>query len=543
MAIEKEKFFEIINKVGKSEGLDQDNLLERIKNELKGKDVGEYNKFSRNFSKEYQFSIKISEETVEDWTLLHLATACDCLLIVELLLKKKVSVSTRVKNSSKNDGPTALHVAASYGRENIVKQLLSDDRVNPSLKSKNKTPREVVGNTENKEAIVKMLEKAEKDHSRKKIKGFHIKVEEGSCHHLSQNDHMTQSSSAVNGNNATTALGNGKGKSVPIEVQMRNESKKENNDNVQSEQIASNSITGESNNIIVNKQYLPVSVKSMVEKIESPQRRSVTCSGKQTPTGEGVSSDDSGLELETTFDTSSCFEINHDGVGNEVDNQTLESLLSQIQLRDSRTRELERLDKELKQIELGKAEKEPAELKSYAAGHETRLEALGKLSEENQSLKQKTQELKSENATLKDELEKIKGQHSNDLDEHETRSEVLDKLSEENQSLKQQIQDLKSKNTTLNSELEKIKTKTDEIPLEKTEKGQLCFLKVASVNLVTMLAVGVIFSIAFQLPVLLMIAISVTSALVAGGVTYATTKPATELTELKKEVAIQQHSL
>ncbi|WP_410542767.1 hypothetical protein [Wolbachia endosymbiont of Tetranychus urticae] len=55
MAIKKQKFFEIINEVGESGGLDEDNLLERIKNELKGKDEGEYNKFSKNFSKEHQF--------------------------------------------------------------------------------------------------------------------------------------------------------------------------------------------------------------------------------------------------------------------------------------------------------------------------------------------------------------------------------------------------------------------------------------------------------------------------------------------------------
>lgn len=35
MAIEKEKFFEIINEVGKSEGLDKDNLLKRIESKLR----------------------------------------------------------------------------------------------------------------------------------------------------------------------------------------------------------------------------------------------------------------------------------------------------------------------------------------------------------------------------------------------------------------------------------------------------------------------------------------------------------------------------
>lgn len=50
MTIEKEKFFEIIHEVSESSDLDEDNVLERIKNELKGKDAGKYNKFSKNFS-------------------------------------------------------------------------------------------------------------------------------------------------------------------------------------------------------------------------------------------------------------------------------------------------------------------------------------------------------------------------------------------------------------------------------------------------------------------------------------------------------------
>ncbi|MEC4735607.1 MAG: hypothetical protein O7161_06890, partial [Wolbachia endosymbiont of Halictus tumulorum] len=65
--------------------------------------------------------------------------------------------------------------------------------------------------------------------------------------------------------------------------------------------------------------------------------------------------------------------------------------------------------------------------------------------------------------------------------------------------------------------------------------AQLSFFKIASVNLVTMLTVGVIFSVAFQLPVLSMIAISVMSSLIVGGVTYALSPQPTEL----KEVSIQ----
>ncbi|WP_264685170.1 MULTISPECIES: ankyrin repeat domain-containing protein [unclassified Wolbachia] len=433
MAIEKEKFFEIINEVSKSGGLDEDNLLERIKNELKGKDAGEYNKFSKNFSKEHQFSIKFSEEAAEDWTLLHLAAACNNLSIAEFLMKKKASVSARVKDGSKNDGLTALHIAASCGHESMVKQLLSDDRVNPSLKSKNKTPREVVGNIENKEAIVKMLKEAEQN--------FCTKHEKKTAAPADVINPVKQYDTIRSGAQAP--------------------------------------VTCESSDSVVSEQDLRVSVKNMVEKFESPQRKSATCSGKQTPIDESVSSDDNGLALETTFDTSSYSEINYDGAANEVDNQTLESLQTQVQLKDSQIRKLEKPGKELKHVE-----KELEKSKSDVAGHENRLE-------------------------------------------------VLDKLSEENQSLKQQIQDLKSKNTTLNSELSK--TKANKVLLEKTEKAQLSFLKIASVNFAIMLTVGVAFSIAFQLPILLMIAISVMSSLIVGGVTYALSPQPTEL----KEVSIQ----
>ncbi|WP_353287976.1 hypothetical protein [Wolbachia endosymbiont (group B) of Gerris lacustris] len=237
-------------------------------------------------------------------------------------------------------------------------------------------------------------------------------------------------------------------------------------------------VTCESSDSVVSEQYLHAGVKNMVEKFESPQRGSVTYSGKQTPIGESVSSDDSGLDLESTFDTSFCSEINNDGAANEVDDQTSESLQPQIQLQDRQIRKLEKPGKELKHVEKA--------------------------------------------------LEKLKS----DLAEHETRLEILDKLSKENQSLKQKIKNLENENTTLNSELSKTKA-------NKVEKTQLCFLKIASVNLVTMLTVGVIFSVAFQLPILLMIATSVTSALIASVVTYTISTKPTELKEISIQCSMQ----
>ena len=74
------------------------------------------------------------------------------------------------------------------------------------------------------------------------------------------------------------------------------------------------------------------------------------------------------------------------------------------------------------------------------------------------------QDLKSKNTTLNSELEKIKGQHSNDLNEHKIKLEELSKLNKENQSLKQKTKDMENENTTLNSGLSK--TKANKVLLE-----------------------------------------------------------------------------
>ncbi|KAB2978602.1 MULTISPECIES: ankyrin repeat domain-containing protein [unclassified Wolbachia] len=168
----------------------------------------------------------------------------------------------------------------------------------------------------------------------------------------------------------------------------------------------------------------------------------------------------------------------------------------------------------------------------------------------NELLKQKIQDLESEKATLKDKLDKTESQHSKtevllekaqkELEESKSciagYGTKLKEFNKENESLRQEIQDLESENTTLKGELGKTKTKTNEVSLEKAGKRQMSFLKVASVNLVTMLTVGATLSIAFDLSVLPIIVVFVTSALIASGVTYAiSTKPTTEL----KEVDIQ----
>ncbi|MCM1001323.1 MAG: ankyrin repeat domain-containing protein [Wolbachia endosymbiont of Melophagus ovinus] len=78
----------------------------------------------------------------------------------------------------------------------------------------------------------------------------------------------------------------------------------------------------------------------------------------------------------------------------------------------------------------------------------------------------------------------------------------------------------------------KSQSHTSEVSLEKAEKRQPCFLKIASINLAAML---VVLSIVSSLSVLPMIVTSAIFALITGGITYMVSKPTTEL----KGVAIQ----
>ncbi|MCA4775332.1 hypothetical protein IHO40_04480 [Wolbachia endosymbiont of Mansonella ozzardi] len=82
-------------------------------------------------------------------------------------------------------------------------EIIKNDQVNPLLKSKNKTPKDMVGDASNKNTLVEMLETAEKNYSPKKAKDLNVKIEGGGCYHLAQNDHKTQASLTANVGNVT----------------------------------------------------------------------------------------------------------------------------------------------------------------------------------------------------------------------------------------------------------------------------------------------------------------------------------------------------
>jgi cell division protein FtsB len=503
MAIEKGKFFEIIDVVSAIQGLNNDNLLQKVKEELyeveqklPEEDRGEYNKLKNDLWKDHLFSVKTSNGPV-DYTLLHLAVEHTNVLIVELLLKKKVRVDIRVKDGSK-DGPTALHIAALHGYQKLV-QLLVDNNANPSLKNaQGQIPREMVGNVENKDDIVKILKKAEQSYSPKKAKDLNIKIEGGGSYHLYQNKHKTPTSSAIDENNVTAA---------PANV------------------IDSHS-----------KRY--DSIHSI-----------------------GSISDDSGLGLEQAQEEIKELKVRLGESraqlkGKQEENKSLRQEIKNLESENATLKD--ELDKTKSQhskgneVLLEKAQEELAELKNGVAGHETRLEVFDQFDEENQSLKQQIQDLESKNTLFKGELEESENKHpkaeallektQKELGEsksciagHETK---LKEFNKENESLEQKIKNLESENATLNSKLEK--TKTNEVPLEKAGKRQF-FPRVAYASLAAMLAVGAALSFTSGLPVLLIIAISAVSALTAGGVTYAILKPDTELKEVDIQDLVQHN--
>ncbi|WP_265039019.1 ankyrin repeat domain-containing protein [Wolbachia endosymbiont (group A) of Yponomeuta plumbellus] len=231
---------------------------------------------------------------------------------------------------------------------------------------------------------------------------------------------------------------------------------------------------------------------------------------------------------------------------NELLKQKIQDLESKNTTLNS---ELEKTKTKKNEVPLEKAQKELTELKSYITGHGARLDTLEKLNEENESLRQEIKNLKNENTTLNSELEENENKHSKtkvllekaqkELAEskscivgHETK---LKQFNKENESLTQKIKSLENENTPLEGELGK--TKTNEVSLEKVGKRQFS-PKVAYASLAAMLAVGAALSIASGLSVLLIVAASVVSALIAGGITYTISKPIAPDTELK-EVNIQ----
>ncbi|WP_425384913.1 ankyrin repeat domain-containing protein [Wolbachia endosymbiont (group A) of Sturmia bella] len=665
--MEKKKFFEIINEVSKSEGLNENNLLERIGNKLKDADSIVYSTYN-NLKIDKMFSILDSDKIV-NYMLVHLAVECNSVPIVKLLLAKEAKVNEPIYELDEAKSKlTALHIAALHGHQEIVQLLLNND-ANPLLKdSQGRTPRDIVGDVEGKKAIIKMLEEGEQRYAETRATRRQP-YRQGT---LLQPNNKTPGNLALNGNNVTAAV-----QAWGAKHQEENSRITPNNKKVyvqdEDEQTSSNSIVNENNTDKVDdtleKEQAIRERDAMAQKLQEAEQRLAnnqkriehndlhsqhpeqytTYNGEQTFLNKS-NSGDSGIYFDA--DESEALgqsilengeDINaqdKDGVthlhwaiadnnkesvellvkcGAKVDVQDKDGLTplhyaaaygcveiaeylveggANVNAQDkvehtplyyalaNDNKKLAKLlikhgaDRSLIKDEdlidrLNSMCDQPSEVVPSTFSHskthnatetpekaekvEKRKAKLKELrtqlkdeQKKNELLKQKIQDLESKNTTLNSELEENENKHSKtkvllekaqkELAEskscivgHETK---LKEFNKENESLTQKIRSLENENTPLDGELGK--TKTNEVSLEKVGKRQFS-PKVAYASLAAMLAVGAALSIASGLSALLIVAASVVSALIAGGITYTISKPIAEpkpTTELK-EVNIQ----
>ncbi|WP_341822041.1 ankyrin repeat domain-containing protein [Wolbachia endosymbiont (group A) of Ischnus inquisitorius] len=461
----------------------------------------------------------INAQDKDGVTHLHLAVADNNKESVELLVKCGAKVDVQDK-----DGLTPLHYAAAYGCVEIAEYLVEGGaNVNAQDKVEH-TPLYYALANDNKK-LAKLLIKHGADRSLIKDEDLIDRLN-SMCDQPSEVVPSTFSHSKTH--NATETpekaekVEKRKAKLKELRTQLKDEQKK-------NELLKQKIQDLESKNTTLNSELEKTKTKTDEVPLEKAQKELTEL--KSYITGHGA-----------RLDTLEKLNEENESLRQEIKNLKNENTTLKGELEKTKKNE----------VPLEKAQKELTELRSYITGHETKLEALEKLNEENESLEQKIQDLESKNTTLNSELEENENKHSKtkvllekaqkELAEskscivgHETKLKEFDK---ENESLTQKIRSLENENTPLDGELGK--TKTNEVSLEKVGKRQFS-PKVAYASLAAMLAVGAALSIASGLSALLIVAASVVSPLIAGGITYTISKPIAEpkpTTELK-EVNIQ----
>uniref|UniRef100_A0A1B0FAU7 Uncharacterized protein n=1 Tax=Glossina morsitans morsitans TaxID=37546 RepID=A0A1B0FAU7_GLOMM len=494
------------------------------------------------------------------------------------LKKKKVKVDEQTSGDV-NSKFTALHIAALHGHQEIV-QLLLNNNANPSLKdSQGRTPRDIVGDVEDdtlereqaireRDAVEQKLQEAEQRYAnnRKRIE------------QPGHNQHSEQYGATYNGEQTFLNKSNSESDAEESELTPLHYAARYGYVEI-AEYLIDNGagVDAQDKDGVTPLHYAAAKSAKESVKLLIKRKANVNAQDKDghTPLYFAVAKDNKelakllikyGADRSLIKDeglkgyTSSHSKTHNATETPEEAEKVKKSKVKSKELRAQLKEENQSLKRKIQDLESEKAtlkdkldktktkevllEKKQKELKNDIAGQEARLEAL----------EQEIQELGNENTKLKDKLDKTESQYSKaeallektqkELAEskscivgHETK---LKQFNKENESLTQKIKSLENENTPLEGELGK--TKTNEVSLEKAGKRQMSFLKVASVNLVTMLTVGATLSIAFDLSVLPIIVVFVTSAaLLASCVTYAISKPIAEpkpTTELK-EVDIQ----
>ena len=126
--------------------LNENNIIERVKEELEKEDTDTYKKWQDNgFNINYTFD--------DQSTLLHIAARNDLVKMAELLIKKGANV-----NTADQDGWNPLHFAAASGSIGVVEILIANGANVNAADQDGYTPLHCAAYNENKEIVELLLD-------------------------------------------------------------------------------------------------------------------------------------------------------------------------------------------------------------------------------------------------------------------------------------------------------------------------------------------------------------------------------------------------
>jgi len=492
MVIERGEFFKIIQKVSESEDLKEDNLLGRIKNELCKKDEGKYSTYN-NLRIDKIFSVLVDSSKIVNYTLLHLAVECENAKVVECLLKNRIKVDEPIREFDRAKSKlTALHIAASHGYQEII-QLLLDANANPLLEnSEGLTPRKMVGDVPNRDAIIKMLEEGEICHviNQSEARATRRQTYRSSNTLLQPNnktseDHRNNEQTSLNESN----ISNDSRIYIPTEEEIREElveslKEHERDINTQDENGWTMLHYAAANNDEASVKLLiecGTDVNAQDENKRTPLHLAAVLSGIGIVKYLVENGADFNVQDKHGY-TPLCYALAY---RNYNDTEVVTYLVkSGASVPDQNTNIDKHKISRPKQSEAAsshfkinnitgvqeKARKLRAKSKKSCAQLKDKEDRICSLEKINEELRAHLEQVGGKLEKTQGELAELK----DFLAENETRLETLNKLDEENQSLKRRIQDLEDENTTLKDELEKNKNQhpqTNEVSLEKAEKA------------------------------------------------------------------------
>lgn len=144
--MENEQLLKILRTVNANSDLNENNIIEKIKEKLEKKDLDTYEEWEDSlFNINYTFD--------DQSTLLHIAARNDLVNIAELLIKKGINV-----DATDQDGWNPLHFAAASGSIGVVEILIANGANVNTADQNGCTPLHCAAHNANKEIVELLLD-------------------------------------------------------------------------------------------------------------------------------------------------------------------------------------------------------------------------------------------------------------------------------------------------------------------------------------------------------------------------------------------------